>query len=253
LVVSASALERGAIARHRLRGRPPTADPARRRWLILVPHPDDETLGAGQLICALVDAGRPPQVVYLTDGAASHPDSPTWPRQRLAARRRREARAALADLMGPRAPAPVFLDWPDAEPLREGDEGFDRSAQRLAGLMRRDRLCAIATTWAHEPHCDHAAAAALARAAARRAGPQVQLYVYLVWGWGRPEAAGLAGDRALVLTPRARHRWARRRALSRHRTQLGAVITDSVDAFRLPASMAQTVPGPQLLFGPARP
>jgi LmbE family N-acetylglucosaminyl deacetylase len=252
-VVSASAPARQAVARHRLRGRPRAADPARRRWLILVPHPDDETLGAGQLICALTDAGRPPQVVYLTDGAASHPDSPSWSRQRLAARRRREARAALRDLMGPSAPAPVFLDWPDAEPWREGEEGFDRSARRLAGLMRRDRLCAIATTWTHEPHCDHAAAAALAKSAARRAGPQVELYGYLVWGWDRPEAAGLARERALVLAPHARHRRARRRALSRHRTQLGAVITDSVEAFQLPPSMAQTVPGPQLLFGPQPP
>ncbi len=252
-MVRASALERRSIARHRLRGRSAAVELARRRWLVLVPHPDDETLGAGQLICTLADAGRAPQVVYLTDGAASHPDSPTWPPLRLAARRRREARAALRDLMGRDGPPPLFLDWPDAKPWREGDPAFEQASVRLAGLMRRLRLSAIATTWRHEPHCDHAAAAALARSTARRARPPIALYQYLVWGWDRPEAGDLAADRAIILTPQARHRQARRRALTRHRSQLGAVITDSPDAFRLPASMAQNIPGEQLLIGPERP
>jgi LmbE family N-acetylglucosaminyl deacetylase len=236
-----------------LRGRDLSDAPKRRRWLILVPHPDDETLGSGQLICALTDAGQPPQVVYLTDGAASHPGSPTWSLPRLAALRRREARAALRDLMGPDAPPPLFLDWPDAKPWREGENGFERAARRLAGLMRRGRLSAIATTWPHEPHCDHAAAAALARCAAGRARPPVQLYWYLVWGWDRPEAADLTAERAIALTPRPRHRLARRRALTRHRSQLGAIVTDSPEAFRLPPSMAPSIPGAQLLFGPVRP
>jgi LmbE family N-acetylglucosaminyl deacetylase len=249
-MVSPDIPQRRAIARRRLRGRALAADPTRRRWLILVPHPDDETLGAGQLICALADAGRPPQVVYLTDGGASHPGSATWPRPRLAARRRREAHAALRDLMGPNAPAPLFLDWPDAEPWRAGEDAFERTADRLAALMRRARLCAIAATCPDEPHCDHAAAAALARSTARRLRPSPHRYEYRVWGWDRPEAAGPAADRIAVLAPKPRHRRARRQALTRHRSQLGALIVDSPDAFRLPRSMAQTIPGVQLLFGP---
>jgi len=224
----------------------------RHRWLILVPHPDDETLGAGQLICALTDANRPPQVVYLTDGAASHPGSPSWPPARLAARRRREACAALRDLMGPGSPRPLFLDWPDAHPWREGEAAFDHTARRLAGLMRRARLSAIAATWAYEPHCDHAAAAELAASTARRVRPRPDLYSYLVWGWDAPQAAGLASDPAIVLAPRPRHRLVRRRALSRHRSQLGALITDSEKGFQLPSSMARTIPTAQLLLGPIR-
>ncbi len=251
-MVNARALEREVVARLRLRRRP-SRRPWPRRWLILVPHPDDETLGAGQLIVDLAEGGRPPQVVYLTDGAASHPDSPTWPPGRLAARRRREAQAALRDLMGPGAPAALFLNWPDAAPWRAGDEAFERDARRLAGLLRRGRRSAIATTWPHEPHCDHAAAADLARSAARRAGPSVRLYWYLVWGWDQPEAVSLAWQRARVLAPRPFDRRRRRAAMMRHRSQLGAVITDSPQGFRLPPSMAQARPGAQLLFGPERP
>ena len=199
--MKASAPERQALAGHRLGGGCGLRDLSRRRWLILVPHPDDETLGAGQLICSLAEAGRAPQIVYLTDGAASHPASPSWPPARLASLRRREARAALRDLMGPSAPPPLFLDWPDARPWRAEEDGFDRAARRLAGLMRRGRLSAIASTWLHEPHCDHAAASALARATARRVRPRPNLYEYLVWGWDRPEAGGLATDSAIVLAP----------------------------------------------------
>ncbi len=246
-MVSLGAQERDAIARCRLRARAVRVSWPR-RWLILAPHPDDETLGAGQLICTLTEAGRPPQVVYLTDGAASHPGSPTWPHARLAARRRREARAALRDLMGRGAPAPLFLDWPDAKPWKAGEDAFDRAAERLAGLMRRARCTAIAATWPHEPHCDHAAAAALAHSIARRARPRPDLYWYLVWGWDQPDAARLAADQAIVLTPEPRHRRARRQALARHRSQLGAVITDSPEGFQLPTAMAQARPGVQLLF-----
>jgi hypothetical protein len=39
----------------------------------------------------------------------------------------------------------------------------------------------------------------------------------------------------------------------RHRSQLGALITDSPKGFQLPRAMAQTTPGAQLLFGPERP
>lgn len=253
--MSARTLEQATLRRHGLHGGGAAATRVelhQRRWLVLAPHPDDETLGSGQLICTLADAGRPPQVVFLTDGAASHPDSPTWPPSRLAARRRREACAALLDLMGPRSPPPLFLGWPDADPWREGEAAFERTVRRLAGLMRRARLSAIAATWAHEPHCDHVAAAALAGATADRVRPRPDVYAYLVWGWEAPEAAGLATRPAVVLPASAHHRWARRRALARHRSQLGALITDCPHAFRLPPFMAQTLPGAQLLLGPER-
>jgi hypothetical protein len=119
--------------------------------------------------------------------------------------------------------------------------------------MRRAALSAIAATWRHEPHCDHAAAAALARFVARNVRPRHGLYSYLVWGWDTPEAAHLDAAPAFVLAPRPRHRRDRRRALTRHRTQLGAVITDSAKGFHLPSSMARAFPDTQVLFGPERP
>lgn len=42
-----------------------------KRVLILAPHPDDELLGCGGSICALVDAGKDVHVIFLSDGGKS--------------------------------------------------------------------------------------------------------------------------------------------------------------------------------------
>ncbi|WP_312082777.1 PIG-L family deacetylase, partial [Brevundimonas sp.] len=42
------------------------------RWLVIAPHADDETLGAGALIRQAAETGRLAGVVVLTDGAGSH-------------------------------------------------------------------------------------------------------------------------------------------------------------------------------------
>ena len=72
--------------------------------LILAPHPDDESLGCGGLIAACVAAGRPPLVAVLTDGAGSHPNSRTYPPDRLRAVRAQEVRTAVGMLGLPPGP-----------------------------------------------------------------------------------------------------------------------------------------------------
>lgn len=67
-------------------------------FLILAPHSDDESIGCGGLIAESVARDRPVRVVVLSDGAASHPNSATFPPPRLAALRMEETRAAVAEL-----------------------------------------------------------------------------------------------------------------------------------------------------------
>src|ERR1700733_13799140 len=55
------------------------------RAVIVAPHPDDEILGTGGLLAQLSDLGRKVLIIAVTDGTASHPDSPQWPAARLAA------------------------------------------------------------------------------------------------------------------------------------------------------------------------
>ncbi|KAK0360707.1 hypothetical protein LTR94_026257 [Friedmanniomyces endolithicus] len=182
------------------------------RWLVIAPHADDETIGAGALIAQSWRNGCLGGVVILTDGAASHAHSDDRSRARLIAARRTEARAAVRRLASFKAPPPIFLDWPDASPPSSLDPLFQSTAQKLAWICRRLRIDAIAATAPHEPHCDHAAAAALARAAAKRAMRRVEVFDY--WVWAEPQPHVGIGYNTSVL-PAGR----RAAALSSHRSQ----------------------------------
>ena len=79
------------------------------RILVIAPHPDDESIGAGGLLLRAKQAGAQVRVIFCTSG-----DNNPWPqraiekcvfisasaRLRWAARRRDEARAALRFLLG---------------------------------------------------------------------------------------------------------------------------------------------------------
>src|ERR1700754_4701713 len=68
------------------------------RAVVIAPHPDDEVLGTGGLLARLSALGRKVLIVAVTDGTASHPDSPAWPVERLADVRPQETREALQRL-----------------------------------------------------------------------------------------------------------------------------------------------------------
>lgn len=183
------------------------------RWLVIAPHADDETLGAGGLIRQAAEGGRFAGLVVLTDGAGSHPHPDAASCARLVATRRLEVRRALRRLAGPDAAPPLFLDWPDACPADPGSPLFETTAHRLAAVCRARRVDAIAATAPDEPHCDHEAAGRLARQVARMARRPVAVFDYVVWGAPPPDAA-------LRLSTRPLQAGARASALSAHKSQL---------------------------------
>jgi LmbE family N-acetylglucosaminyl deacetylase len=208
-----------------------------RRALILAPHPDDESIGCGGLIAAACAAGTPPVVLILTDGAASHPGSLTFPSARLRAVREAEALAATG-ILGLPAGNLRFLRQPDTGLAASGD------VIETVLAIARDAPCGIVIgPWAGDPHCDHEAAAAIAHAVAIRAG--LPLLSYPVWGWLR--------DGGALLDEERRHGWRidissvmdrKARAIAAHASQHGGLIKDSPTGFAL---------GPDLLAIATRP
>jgi LmbE family N-acetylglucosaminyl deacetylase len=203
--------------------------------LILSPHQDDETLGCGGLIATACAMGLTPRVAYLTDGAASHPGSPSWPPARLAAARRGEALRALLDLGVPAADV-AFLGWPDAAPWPSGSRPRQSTLLKLEAWNRARPARSVWATWRGEPHCDHEATAFLADDLAARLPGPARRFDYLVWGWGGEEVA--SGDNLAWSLDCPGTIPARRRALSRHRTQMSGLIGDAAEAFRLPQALA---------------
>ncbi len=197
-------------------------------FLVLSPHPDDETLGCGGLLTLAERAGRRGHVLILTDGAASHPNSPSYPAERLTALRREEARAALAALGLPEGRL-GFLDLRDAATPSAGP-AFDAAVDAIAAQAEAVGARTLLVTWGHDPHCDHETAAAMARVAAERLG--LRLLAYPVWGLHRPRGEAFSGP-----APRG-HRLdiaaaqaAKRQAIDCYASQMTRMIDDDPSAF----------------------
>jgi LmbE family N-acetylglucosaminyl deacetylase len=205
------------------------------RWLVLAPHPDDETLGAGALISHTAAAGTLAAVAYLTDGTGSHPEGTRG----LAAARRAEARKAIHRLSGRTIPI-EWIGWKDAHPHGEGSAAFDRDVKHLAALMRRQRIDAIAVTDISESHCDHVAAYRLAFAASRSARRSISLFTYHVWSEDLLRPARRLRTRPLA-------QGVRRLALQAHRSQLSSIYGEGfrlpIDQWRMPSFDVLTLQG----------
>lgn len=204
---------------------------SRARWLVVAPHPDDETLGAGALIAHTASQGHLGGVSYLTDGTGSHPEGTAG----LANARRIEARRAVRRLAG-KAVAIDWIGWRDAHPYPPGGARFACDAQRIAAVLRHRRIDAVAVTALEESHCDHVAAYRLAVEAVRRARRPVALFTYHVWSLS-------AGGRARRIRTRPMPAGRRRSALQAHRSQLTALYGAG---FRLTPSQ-QRMPAADLL------
>ncbi|MFL5287258.1 MAG: PIG-L deacetylase family protein [Rhodopila sp.] len=204
--------------------------------LVLAPHPDDESVGCGGLIAACCAAERAPMVAILTDGAASHPGSRTYPPERMRMVRKREAHQAVAHLGLP-AKRLVFCNYPDTQAPKSGP-GFEAAVRMLCGLVAHEPDCtAIVGPWQHDPHADHEAAALIATEVAARSA--LRRVSYPVWGWLLPREAVIPEDAPargcrLDITPFLP---AKRRAVGAHKSQFGEVVTDDPAGFQIPPEL----------------
>lgn len=197
--------------------------------LVLAPHPDDESLGCGGAIAALTDLGRRAQVVVVTDGSQSHPDSRSHPPARLRCLRADEVTRAVDILTAGRGPAPVLLGYPDHR-SPDGDAAADRAIARILPHMTASTT-AIWSVWGGDPHIDHARTAGLARRLVMQV-PALALWSYPIWGRFYPEAPEV--DPATLVRLET-HRWRQRKAaaIAAHASQMTGLIGDDRGGFRM--------------------
>ena len=226
----------------------PAALLAGRHLVVVAPHPDDESLGLGGLLAAAASEAAGTTVVFLTDGEASHVGSATYPPQRLAQVRRREAIDALGALGIP-ASAAHFLGLGDGRLAALDSLQVTAVVKRLGALLpdAPTLLCVTADT---DPHGDHRAAGKFVRLLPLREATEVMHYP--VWTWAVPEtglpdvaASGVRVDIADYLA-------AKRRAVAAHRSQQGLVVHDAREAFVLAPEFLERFLGPtETLIWPA--
>ena len=198
-------------------------------FVVLSPHPDDETLGAGGLIAAACEAGVAAAVIIVTDGSGSHPRSLLYPKERLVALRRDEARRATRTL-GLSAASLVHLDRHDTAVPTSGPD-FDEAVARVSHIVRALGAQTLFVTWRHDPHCDHEASDEIARAV-RAACPGLALLAFPIWGWHLPKDAAIAepaptGGRIAI----GRWRQQKEAAIAAYTSQMTAFIDDDPQGF----------------------
>ena len=196
------------------------------RVIVVAAHPDDESLGAAGLLATAAARGIPIDLLVVTDGEGSHPDSPTHSPATLALRRRREVFDA-ADILGLAAP-PLFLGLPDG--------GTDEYRDAIASVVREalDRAAPhrvlVLSPWRGDGHRDHRVVGEIveevcaAHALAQRSGPRrsarvrSRAFPIWLWHWGGPDDVPWEQAETLPLDPQIRD--AKTRALAAHTSQI---------------------------------
>lgn len=147
--------------------------------VVVSPHFDDEVLGCGGTVLLRTAAGAAVDLVFMTDGAASHGHAMEG--RSLSALRGAEGRAAAAELGV--APERVhLLGFPETRLAEHAEPAEDRLAELLAATRPR---CLYLPHRA-EPRLwsdDHRTTSRAGFAAARRSGLALTVYEYPVWIW----------------------------------------------------------------------
>lgn len=187
-----------------------------RSVVVLAPHPDDETLGAGGLIARASDDGVPVHVLLLTRGERSHPDSPTTTAPELAAVRDAEFTRALATLHAGATSSSVGI--PDGGTREHRDEVVD-ALQRALDDAERPTL--VVAPWRGDGHRDHRIAGEVAEeVTAGATGVSLLTYPIWAWHWDDPSASAQPWVRARVLRLPDAVRAQKRAALDAYASQI---------------------------------
>jgi LmbE family N-acetylglucosaminyl deacetylase len=179
--------------------------PSHRRMVVVSPHPDDETLGAGGAMSSEARR-RPVLVISVTDGEAAfaHHD--------LGGLRRLELRAALDHLAPRSAIAIERLGIPDGA-VAEAEHAL---RSRLAGLFDDGDL--VLCPLADDGHPDHEAVArATASAASER---DLAVWQFPVWAWHAHDPSSSSLRRGQRLDLDASVRSNKQQAISSYHSQI---------------------------------
>lgn len=215
-------------------------------FVVLSPHPDDESLGAGGLIAAACVAEQRVEVIVVTDGAGSHPNSRAYPAQRLIDLRKEEVEAA-GSLLGLTHDRVSYLDLPDTQSPSSG-AAFDTAVALIVETCRSTGAASLFVTWDRDPHCDHEATYRMAEAV-KQLMPELRLWAYPIWGWhldpalpmDRPPPQGLRLDIAAYQS-------IKRAAIAAHVSQMTDLIDDDPEGFRFTETTLAPFLGPYEYF-----
>jgi len=216
-------LWRAVKAAMRARSRPYPVE-ADTRCLVVAPHEDDATLGCGGLMLGKRLEGVPVDVVYITDGSASHPGHPTLGPRELSRERRAEAKAALG-IIGVERQRTHFLEAADGTLDRLDDASADALVGRIHRLLAEVRPDEVFLPCRRDNSSEHDAAFLLVQRALGEAGMAPRLFEYPIWSLWAPLtlARPILSSRRVWRVDFSGYERLKDRALACYRTQMEPV------------------------------
>lgn len=151
-------------------------------YLILAPHPDDEVFGCGGLLAECAKGSNKTNVLFLTDGEASHRGCCTMPENDIGLQRRHLAGTANA-LLGVSQDRLHYLQRLDGKLPHTGNDGFLDLVDTIGNMIDNLDPDVVLCPYPFEGWSDHVAAEELTRTALLRLTKRPKLYYYCVWFW----------------------------------------------------------------------
>ena len=199
------------------------------RALVVAPHPDDETLGCGGAIALLRSIGCDVDVLVISDGTMSHPNSRKYPRLALRELRESETISALA-ILGVEATAIKFLRLPDGAVANHDAD--------LSNYLAQVEPQLVLLPLRYDPHPDHRASFQLVSQALTSLNMPLRRIEYPIWDWDDLQSsnwddAKLTSWRLDISTVVE----LKQKAIASYRSQITNLIDDDPQGFRLTEEM----------------
>lgn len=217
--------------------------------LVIAPHPDDESLGCGGTIALLRQRGYDVHVLFVSDGTMSHPNSPSYPAERLRDLREAEAVDALRILNLPPDKA-IFLRLKDRRVPTTDQPGFAEAVTSMRAVLERTNPATVFVPWRRDPHPDHRASWQLLRAAVTQVANPPRILEYLIWLWELGDERDMPGPDEVQVwrVPIDPVMDQRNRAIAAHRSQVTRLIADDPTAFYLSPELLMHFDAPRELY-----
>lgn len=217
--------------------------------LVIAPHPDDESLGCGGTIALLRERGFAVHVLFVSDGTMSHPNSQTYPADRLRQLRESEAVEALRILNVPPENA-QFMRQKDTQVATPDGPAFADAVAFIRNVLIEVNPTTVFVPWRRDPHPDHRASWQQLNAAMQQLATPPRVLEYLIWLWELGNEADMPGRDEMTVwhVPIASVMAQRDQAIAAHRSQVTRLIDDDPTAFYLSPELLTHFDAPRELF-----
>ncbi|WP_442591816.1 bifunctional PIG-L family deacetylase/class I SAM-dependent methyltransferase [Pedobacter sp. AW31-3R] len=210
-----------------------------KRCSVLVPHPDDESLGCAGLIALLIAQKCKIQIILTTDGSMSHPNSNTYPAALLSALRHAELMCALT-LLGLTSDHLISYGSTDSSMPGKGEAGFEDLEERLASDLLDFCPELILVPYELDPHRDHRATWQLLMAALERNKiERPKIWEYPIWLYANASVDDIPDLKRneLLVVDVSSHSHLKEACIYAHQSQTTKLIGDDPKGFMLSAEM----------------